>query len=390
MPSLIGVAVVGVIVAPWLKTRIVVSSRSIVLTIRDIHITFWDMPLTHVRSAALTQYAEVARSLSLDPFAQLRAAGLDARVLHEPDLKIPVARVNTLLESSAHAADIDDFGLRMAMSRRVSNLGLIALAAREEPTVREALRCLQRSMHLHNEAIQIDIEETNDIVILREQFLARVQGSLRQAIELAVAVLYGVVREFLGSNWSPMAVCFMHGPPRDLANYRKAFACSVQFNSVLNGLTCRRRDLDRAMPASDPASSRIIQQYLAEATAYAPSHTERTTRLILGLLPSGRCTTDAVARYLDIDRRTLHRWLQSEGTTFSALLDDTRREAAQRHLGNPQQSLADLSLMLGFSDRSAFSRWFSTKFGLSPRRWRSQVRDREPRDKEVALRRNRA
>lgn len=332
------------------------------------------MALTHVRSAALTNYAEVARSVGLDPFAQLRAAGLDARVLHDPDLKIPVARVHSLLESSAHAADIDDFGLRMAMSRRVSNLGLIALAAREEPTVRDALRCLQRSMHLHNEAIHIDIEEANDVVLLREQILARVHGPMRQALELAVAVLYGVVREFLGSNWSPMAVCFTHGPPRDLANYRKAFACGVQFGSVLNGLTCRRRDLDRAMPASDPASLRIIQQYLAAAAAEHPTHAERTTRIILGLLPSGRCSADAVARYFDIDRRTLHRRLRSEGTMFSTLLDEARKEAAQRHVANPGQDMADLALMLGFSDRSAFSRWFSGKFGVSPRRWKARAR----------------
>jgi len=41
-------------------------------------------------------------------------------------------------------------------------------------------------------------------------------------------------------------------------------------------------------------------------------------------------------------------------------------------LGNPQQAIADLAPMLGFSDASAFSRWFSGKFGCPPRRWRSQ------------------
>ena len=330
------------------------------------------MPFSHVRSAALTNYAEIAGSLGLDPFAQLRAAGLDAQCLNNPELKIPVVRVHALLESSAHAAGVDDFGLRMAMSRRLSNLGLIALAAREEPTVRDALHCLRRTMHLHNEALRLEIEEANDVAVLREQFLARVRGSMRQGIELAIGVLYRIVKEFLGESWSPMAVCFMHGPPRDMKNYRKAFTCSVQFNSVLNGLTCRKRDLDRAMPMADPQSLRTIQQYLTAAAEYQPTQSERTTHLILGLLPSGRCTAALVARYLGIDRRTLHRRLESEGTSFSALMDDVRKEAAQRHLGNPQQAIADLAPMLGFSDASAFSRWFSGKFGCPPRRWRSQ------------------
>jgi len=351
------------------------------LTIRGGHFTFRGkpatgkpfVPLSHVRSAALTNYAEVARSLGLDPFAQLRAAGIDAQCLNNPDLKIPVLRVHALLESSAHATGADDFGLRMAMSRRLSNLGLIALAAREEPTVREALRCLQRTMHLHNEALRLEIEEENDVVVLREQLLARVQGSMRQGVELAIGVLYRIVKEFLGENWSPMAVCFMHGRPRDVGSYRKAFGCSVQFNSVLNGITCRKRDLDRAMPLADPQSLRTIQKYLSAAAEHQPTQSERTTHLILGLLPSGRCTAELVARYLGIDRRTLHRRLDGEGTAFSALVDDVRKEAAQRHLANPQQPIADLALMLGFSDASAFSRWFSGKFGCPPRRWRARA-----------------
>jgi len=328
--------------------------------------------ITQVRSASLTGYAELARSVGLDPFAQLRAADIDIRCLDDPDLKIPVLRLHALLESSARAAGIEDFGLRMAMSRRLSNLGIISLAAREEPTVRAALRCLQRTMHLHNEAIRVVIEEANDVAVIGEQVLARVQGSMRQGTELAVGVLYRTVREFLGPEWSPLAVCFMHQAPRDLAPYRRAFGASVQFNSVVNGITCRCRDLDRPMPGADPQSLRTLQRYLESAAGRQPTHAERSTQLILGLLPGGRCTAELVARYLGVDRRTLHRRLEREGTSFSTLVDDVRREAAQRHLANPQQLIGDLALVLGFSDASAFSRWFRARFGCPPRRWRAQ------------------
>lgn len=330
------------------------------------------MPSAQVRSASLTNYAEVARALGLDPIAQLRAAGLGVHCLSNPDLKIPIARLVALLESSAHAAGVDDFGLRMVMSRRLSNLGLIALAAREEPTVRDALRCLQRTMHLHNEAMRLEIEESDDLVVLREQFVARVHGSMRQSVELAIGVLYRTVREFLGPGWSPMAVCFTHGPPRDLSNYRRVFGTAVQFNSVLNGLTCRRRDLDRPMPAADPQSLRTLQQYLQAASEHRPTQSERTTHLILDLLPTGRCTADLVARHLGVDRRTLHRHLEREGTSFSRLVDEVRKEAAQRQLGNSDQPLAELAAVLGFSEASAFTRWFSARFGCPPRRWRRQ------------------
>lgn len=330
------------------------------------------MAHAHVRSAALTNYVEVARSVGIDPYAQLRAAGIDVRCLSHPDLKIPVQRVSTLLESSAHAAGVEDFGLRMALLRRLSNLGIIALAAREQPTVREALHCLQRTLHLHNEAMHFEIEEANDVVVVRERILTSVQGSIRQSIELTIAVLHQAIREFLGEGWSPRAVCFMHGQPRDISRYRKAFNCSVQFDSVLNGITCRSRDLDRPMPRADPQSLRTIQQVLDSAMEREPTQAKRTTQLIVGLLPGGRCTAEFVAHYLGIDRRTLHRKLAGEGTSFSALMDEVRAEAARRHLADGDQAIADLAPMLGFSDASALSRWFSGRFGCSPRAWRRQ------------------
>jgi AraC-like DNA-binding protein len=330
------------------------------------------VPLSQVRSACLTNYAEVARGLGVEPFAQLRAAGLDASCLSNPDLKIPMVRVQALLESSAAAAGIEDFGLRMAQTRRISNLGLIALAAREEPTVRDALLCLQRTAHLQNEMIRLDVEEANGIAVLRERFLGHMEGGTRQGVELAIGVLYRVVKEFLGTVEAPLSVCFMHAPPQDLRGHRKVFACKVQFNSVLNGITCRSRDLDRPMPLADPQSLRTIRHYLDAAADHQPTWRERTVHLILELLPSGRCSAQLVAHYMGVDRRTLHRHLQNEGTTFSALTEEVRREAASRHINNTRQPLGDLAAMLGFSDASAFSRWFSVKYGCAPSRFRRE------------------
>jgi len=340
--------------------------------------------LPQLRSAVLTNYAEIARSVGLDPLAQLRAARIDPECLRNPDLKIPIERAHVLLESSAHAARVEDFGLRMAMSRRLSNLGLIALVAREEPTLRDALRCVQRTMPLHNEALYLDIEDSNDVAVVRERLLARLKGSTRQATELAIGVLYRFVQELLGAGWRPTAVCFTHGPPRDISRYRKAFNCSVQFNGVLNGLVLRCHDLDRPMPKSDPASLRILRQYLATAAQYRPTQRDRTTHLILALLASGRCSAELVASYLGIDRRTLHRRLTGEGTSFSQLLDDVRKEAARRTLANPEQPIADLAPILGFSDGSAFTRWFSAKFGASPRRWQRQTSSESSRGRVAA------
>lgn len=112
-----------------------------------------------IRSACLTSYPEIARSLGLHPFRLLASCGLDRRCLTDPDLKLPSKAFGRLLEASARAAKVDDFGLRLAETRSLSVLGPLGLLIREEATMRDALSSLMRYILLHNEAMYLGLEE---------------------------------------------------------------------------------------------------------------------------------------------------------------------------------------------------------------------------------------
>jgi AraC-like DNA-binding protein len=75
-----------------------------------------------------------------------------------------------------------------------------------------------------------------------------------------------------------------------------------------------------------------------------------------------------------MSERTLQRRLQEEGTAYQHLLDDTRRELAQRYLRQPQVSLAQATYLLGFADQSIFHRACKRWFNASPGSYRSRVR----------------
>src|SRR6478735_2221600 len=99
---------------------------------------------TLVRAASLTHFSDVARGFGLDPQRLLADAGLGPNVLSEPDLNIPTERVCDLLERAAAQSGCESFGLRMAESRRLSNLGPVGLLMRDQPTVRDSLAALLR------------------------------------------------------------------------------------------------------------------------------------------------------------------------------------------------------------------------------------------------------
>src|SRR5689334_8408658 len=62
------------------------------------------------RSAALTGYVDVAYGAGLDPFPLLAACGIPPDALADPDIPISADAFARLLERSARASGLDDFG----------------------------------------------------------------------------------------------------------------------------------------------------------------------------------------------------------------------------------------------------------------------------------------
>ena len=119
-----------------------------------------------IRSASLTYYPEVARSVGLDPIAMLRKARLPVACLDSPDLRIAVAGLRRLLEASAAAAGVDEFGLRMADRGGLANLGPVALVVREQATIGDAIEALSQFIHIHHEGMRIEIERDEDTLMI--------------------------------------------------------------------------------------------------------------------------------------------------------------------------------------------------------------------------------
>lgn len=329
---------------------------------------------TLVRAAALTNYPEVARDAGLDPHRLLMDAGLSPGCLQDPDVRIPAPAAARLLEASAAASGIDSFGLRMAESRRLSNLGPVGLLVRDQPTLRESLEVLVRYHAMLNGAISISIEEAAGLVVIREDIVVGTPQPVRQAIELAIGVLVRLIRHFLGPDWHPRRVCFTHSAPRDVSTHLRVFGPIVEFAHDFNGLVCARADLDVRNPTADPAMARYAQQLLDAAVAtQSSSMADDVRRTALLLLPSGRCSIEQVAMHLGVVCRTVQRRLSDEGASFSGLVNDLRVELATRHVDETDRPLTDVAAMLGFSAPSGFSRWYHGQFGRSPSEARAEA-----------------
>ncbi|MBR0801314.1 AraC family transcriptional regulator ligand-binding domain-containing protein [Bradyrhizobium jicamae] len=328
-----------------------------------------------IRSATLSNYVEVARSVGLDPYRMITEFRLPPASLTDPEMKVSAMAVGRLLEASAERSGKSDFGLRLADQRTVANLGALALLVREQPTVRKALDVLVGYMFLHSESLHVNMREQSGEVILSLAIDVDRPVPIRQGIELGVGFLHRSLQQLFRERWKPQAVCFTHALPSKKDIYRKFFGTDVLFSQDFNGIVCSSRDIDASVPAADAKMMRYVQDYL-DTLAVRPgsSMSASVSQCIYTMLPSGLCSADSVAARLGVDRRTVHRHLAREGKTFSAMLDSVRAELVTRYIGNSERPLASIAELLGFSALSAFSRWFRSQFGCSVSQWRAGQR----------------
>lgn len=324
-----------------------------------------------IRSASLTGYPELARHHGLNPEAMLRKVGLDPRSLLDPDIPVSTQAVRQLIEDSASITGVEDFGLQLAMARRLANLGPISFLMREAQNARQALDYLSRYMRLINAALSMNLEDFGDAVLIRAEILIPGRQPVRQSMEMAMGVLHRTVQELLGPTWRPRGVYFEHRQPHGATCHKTLFGPAVEFNASFNGIVCAAKDLAAPMPANDYRLTPYIRRFLDQALSGSDeSATHAIRQVVVAMLSWGRCTSEQVAKHLGVDRRTLHRRLASEGTNFSALLHSVRIELASRQILDSDRSLAELADLLGFSSPSAFAFWFRKHFGMTVSSWK--------------------
>ncbi|MEE2032245.1 AraC family transcriptional regulator [Rhodococcus chondri] len=327
------------------------------------------------RYAAITGYAELCASLGTDPTPLLRGVGLEPAGLGLPDRWVPAIAIARLLERSAAATRCPDFGLRLVERRRFASLGPVSLVIREEPDVRSALKFLMRYQHMYNEALRMRLVEAEDVATIRVALELGEPADTRQTAELAMGVLHGLLRDFRGGRWQPLAVCFTHIAPEDISTHLETFGPMVKFDQEFTGIVLYTSDLDAPNVMSGPSIGPYARQFLDTLDARSEATpVTRVRELIELLLPTGRCSVEQVARSLGVDRRTVHRHLAGAGQNYTTVLNAVRVDLAEHLVAGRRYSLTEVSELLGFSSASNFSRWFSSEFGCSPRQWRVTYR----------------
>lgn len=327
-----------------------------------------------IRSAGLSCYPEVARSLGLDPNQMMRKVRLPLACLEKPDVPIAVTGLRRLLELSAEASGAEDFGLRLADRGGLTNFGTVGLIVREQATVGEAIEAFSRFIHLHHDGMRLDVARGKQTVTITLHLRGRQPRAPRQSIDMALGSVHRIIQSLFGSDWRPLEVHLHYPPPHDRKPYRDFFRCRVTFNADDDAIVLSTHDMERRIPSAHPLIADYLRKRIEAIESRPGNWEERVDEVVRTLLARGDCTVERVAEHLACTRRTIHRHLAASATSFSAILDAQRADLVVQLIEDPDRPLADIAMQLGFSAQSAMARWFRGRFGCTITAWRRGVR----------------
>ncbi len=327
------------------------------------------------RGTSLAHYPRLVAELGGDPDRLLRAAGIRPGDVGDFDMFIPFGGVLRAIESAAEVTATPDFGRRLAARQGIEILGPVGVAARTAATVADALNIFGTFMAAYSPAIGIrvtplDNPQRSFIVV---EYIFEQAPPSPHSMELTLGVALRVLRLLLGSDWSPLSVHFTHDPLTSRAEYLSYFGCRPYFAQRTAGFTIRTSDLGRPLRRDDVAH-RALVEYLNSITSPETGFAQSVRTIVRQLLPTGAVTLHLIAPQFNFHPKTLQRRLADEGTTFAALVDEVRKETAERYLRTTQMSLSHLARELGYSEQSILTRSCRRWFGCGPLAYRKRQR----------------
>lgn len=253
-------------------------------------------------------------------------------------------------------------------------MGLVGYAMYYSASLGEALNRLARYGRILNEAVQYVLEEIDDATSLS----CHVHPSLvalRHPIEAGAAAIVSIAREITASELVPLGIDFPTSKPDSLSYYRTVFSCPIRFDRPDAAIQFSSRQMQLPTAAADPTLTGYLDDLatmkLDELGEDGRDLVDRVRQELWAMLPGGRPDLWRTASEIGISARTLQRRLGEQGTSFSKVLDDLRRELSDELLADRKLAVSEVAFLLGYSEPSAFQRAFRRWRGVSPRRFRT-------------------
>jgi AraC-like DNA-binding protein len=281
-----------------------------------------------------------------------------------------------LIEHAASLAGDPSYGLRLGASREPSEHGLLGFLALNSPTLLDAMTNIQRYYKVVREGSEFKIERSGAEMALRFRVTDLALRGLRQNSDFVIATVVRGCRDLTRQAISPIRAEFIGEEPSAKVEYADILGCPVKFGAEWSALVYSEETTRLPVQGADTKLLQILELTCQKIVGPTPKMHDliyEVRRLIVERLPRGSANIEAIADELNMSNKTLERRLAERGQSFSALLDETRYNAAKHYLEKSEMRIAQVAYMAGYTEPAALVRAFKRWTGTTPMKFRDSA-----------------
>jgi len=304
----------------------------------------------------------------VDPVALCSAADLDPELLDNPQARMTPLQLGALLRATWTTMDDELAGFGAAPQRH----GCFALMARQmvdSETLGEALRYSCRFYNLTSHSLRWEIQERPRAELTLR--LLDYPADPRHFLEEFILLIWHRFSNWLVGERIPLLETrFRYPQPVHAAEHQLMFPGPLYYDRDSTALCFSAEWLASPVIRTRNELSNYLQRLPDEwfiKQIFEGSTTERVMAAIEEA--SHGLTLEQLADRWHMSRRTLHRQLQREGTSFRRLSEQLRRDKAIALLLEGRCQVREIARRLDMTE-PAFSRAFKQWTGMTPLNYR--------------------
>jgi AraC-like DNA-binding protein len=325
------------------------------------------------RVGVLTEIPCLLRELNVGPDPLLGRLGMDPSALSNIDAWLPFPLVSELLMDCVESTGRDDFALILGASARLQHLGVIGKLLSTAPDFGATLVAFvgNHPRYVRGASIYLVDHAEHGIIVGHRVHHPGLRGSAHFSLG-AMAFGRRVFDELCGVE--PTHALLSVPTPDDSSPYKQAFGrAKLVFESEHFGLAYSRDFVTKRIPTADPTSHAEICKFVAERWNFIqPDLVDRVMRVLVPSVLAGAPSLKSTADLLVMHPRALNRALQARGLSFREAVNEARFEMACQLLRDTRVSVGSLARILGYSEVSALTRFFTGMAGLPPSEWKQR------------------
>lgn len=265
-------------------------------------------------------------------------------------------------------------GALLGQSSDPDELEIMSYLVRNAPTFKGWTELLSRYLYLVSPGAEASVIVDGDTAVLTYGFPSFSADLSRQDVEGTIVQYTETLRELVkDKSWRPTHVYFQHSLPERAELLEDMLTENITSRHHVNGVAFPTEFLERPISNADPRLLKILEEQV-RVSANNLDHQGDLVRELTLLISSGLGETNLsiqrIAPHVGMSRRTLHRRLADQGTSFSEIRDSVMAQVSKEILSTTNASITEISQQLGYSDASAFNRAFKRLTGQAPSSYR--------------------